>query len=188
MVIPAVGTETATFVVRRAGAGSSAFLADVRAAITSVNPNLSPATVRTLAALQADSTARTSMMLSLLAIAGVMALALGLMGVSGVVSYAVSQRRSEIGLRLALGARVGDVRGMFVRQALVLVVIGVVVGLAAAAVLTRLMASQLYGVTPLDPATHVGVAMTLAAAAVAASYLSARRGTSLDPVAVLRAD
>ena len=109
--------------------------------------------------------ARTSMTLLLLAITGTMALLVGLIGVYGVVSYGVSQRRREIAIRLALGARQGEVRRMFVRHALALVAIGVAIGLGAAAGLTRLMASQLFGVSPLDPLTHVAVAFGLTAAA-----------------------
>jgi ABC-type antimicrobial peptide transport system permease subunit len=123
--------------------------------------------------------------LLLLLTAGI-ALTLGLIGIYGVVSYAVSQRRREIGVRLALGARGGDIRRMFVRHALTLVVIGVALGLGAAATVTRLMTSQLFGVTPLDPATHAAVAVGMAVSAALASYVSARRGTSLDPVSVLR--
>jgi ABC-type antimicrobial peptide transport system permease subunit len=116
-----------------------------------------------------------------------LALLLGLVGIYGTVSYAVSERRREIGIRLALGARSGQVRRMFVRRALVVVGIGVAIGLGAASGLTRLMASQLFGVSPLDPATHAVVASLLVVAAAAASYLSACRATSLDPAGVLKA-
>ena len=128
------------------------------------------------------------MTLQLLAITGTMALVLGLIGVYGIVSYAISQRRREIGIRLALGARHGEVRRMFVRQALALVGAGVAIGLGAAAGLTRLMKSQLFGVSPLDPWTHLSVALVLLAAAALASYLSARRASALDPVDVLRGE
>ena len=104
------------------------------------------------------------------------------------VSYAASQRRREIGVRLALGAGRGEVRHMFVRHALALVTIGVVIGLVASSALTRLMASQLFGVTPLDPATHATVALGLAVTAGLASYVSAMRGTSVDPTTILRGD
>jgi ABC-type antimicrobial peptide transport system permease subunit len=161
---------------------------DLRQALWSVDPTLSLAKVRTLDDLYAHSMARTSMTLSLLASTGIIALALGVVGIYGVVSYTVSQRRNEIGVRLALGARPGEVRAMFVRHALVLVCIGVGIGLGAASALMRLIESQLFGVRPLDPATHVVVAVALAVAAGAASYVSARRGTALDPVTVLRGE
>jgi predicted permease len=184
----AIGVPTATFVVRSPSAGSADFIRQVRAAIWSVDPNLSPSRIQTLGELYDRSMARTSMALLLLAITGAMALVLGLIGIYGVVSYAASQRRREIGVRLALGAGRGQVRRLFVRNALVLVTIGVAIGLLGSAALTRLMASQLFGVTPLDPATHATMALGLAVAAGLASYVSAVRGTSVDPTTVLRGD
>jgi ABC-type antimicrobial peptide transport system permease subunit len=151
-----------------------------------VNPTLAPATVQTLGEMYRRSMARTSMMLLVLAITGTVALLLGLVGVYGIVSYAVSQRRREIGIRLALGSAQGEVRLRFVKQALILVAIGVAVGLTAALGLTRLMTSQLFGVSPMDLATHVTVALVLLAAAGVASFVSAHRAATLDPVEVLR--
>jgi len=153
-----------------------------------VNRNLSLANVRTLSDLYQRSMARTSLSLLLLAITGTMALLLGLIGIYGVVSYGVSQRRREIAIRLALGARQVEVRRMFVRHALLLVGIGVAIGLVSAMGLTRLMTSQLFGVSPLDPPTHLAVALVLVAAAGLASYLSARRGSALDPAEVLKGE
>jgi predicted permease len=180
------GARTGSFIVRSERARTAGFLEDVQEAVWALNGNLSLAGVRTLGDLYKGSTARTSMTLLLLAITGTMALLLGLIGIYGIVSYAVSQRRREIGIRLALGAARGEVRRMFVRHALVLVGIGVAIGLGAATGLTRLMASQLFGVSPLDPATHVTVALVLVAAAVIVSYLSAHRASALDPVEVLK--
>jgi predicted permease len=186
IVLPPIARETATFVIRTGRAGTSALLQDVRRAVWSVNGNLSPAAVRTMGEMYHRSMARTSMTLQLLAITGVLALGLGLVGIYGIVSYAIGQRRREIGIRLALGAGYGEVRRMFVRHALALVAVGVGIGLAAAAVLTRLMASQLFGISPLDPLTHVAVALLLVAAAGSASYAAARRASALDPVEVLK--
>jgi hypothetical protein len=189
MILPAVASPTSSFVVRsRTRAGTTDFLRDVRQAIWSVNGGLSPANPRTFGDLYRKAMARTSMTLLLLAITGGLALLLGLVGIYGIVSYAASQRRREIGIRLALGARRGEVQRLFVRRALALVAIGVAIGLGAAAGLTRLMASQLFGVTPLDAATHLAVAVGLVAAAALASYVSAQRGTALDPVTVLKGD
>jgi ABC-type antimicrobial peptide transport system permease subunit len=185
---PTAYSATASYVVRSPRAATAGFVADLRKALWSVDPSLSLATVRTLDDLYAHSMARTSMTLSLLALTGAIALALGLVGIYGVVGYTVSQRRNEIGVRLALGARHGEVRAMFVKNALVLVGIGVGIGLVAASGLMRLIESQLFGVRPLDPATHLVVAVAMAAAAGAASYVSAWRGTALDPVTVLRGD
>ena len=166
----------------------SAFLGEVRRAVWSVNPHLSLEAEQTLGVMYRHSMARTSMTLKLLAITGGVALLLGLIGIYGVVSYAIAQRRREIGIRLALGAAHGEVRRMFVRLALVLVAIGVGIGLAASAGLTRLMQSQLFGVSALDPLTHAAVALALFAAAGLASYLSAQRASALDPVEVLRGE
>lgn len=187
VVFPAfAGNTTASFVIRSARAGTASFLADLEKAVWSVNQNLSLANVRTLEDLYRRSVARTTVTLQLLAITGLMALSLGLVGIYGIVGYAVSARRREIGIRLALGARHGEVRRMFVRYGLVLVAIGVGIGLAAAAGLTRLMETQLFGVAPLDPLTHLAVPLFLLAAAGLASYVAARRASAVDPVEVLK--
>jgi predicted permease len=186
VMVPPIARETATFVVRSERAGTSAFLDELRRAVWSVNGNLSLASVQTLGQMYDRSMARTSMTLKLLAITGGLALVLGLVGVYGVVSYAVAQRQREIGIRIALGAGYGEVRRMFVRNALALVVVAVGIGLPAAAVLTRLMESQLFGISSLDPATHLAVALLLVVAAALASYIPARRASSLDPVEVLK--
>ena len=186
VILPPIARETATFVVRSERAGTSGFLNELRRAVWSVNGNLSLASVQTLGEMYERSMARTSMTLKLLAITGVLALVLGLVGICGVVSYAVAQRQREIGIRIALGASYGEVRRIFVRNALALVAVGVGIGLPAAAVLTRLMESQLFGISPLDPATHLAVALVLVVAAGLASYISARRASALDPVEVLK--
>jgi hypothetical protein len=188
MVLPAVASATSSFVVRSGRVGTADFIRDLRQAVWAVNGSLSPAGVRTVGDLYRRALARTSMTLLLLAITGSMALLLGLVGIYGAVSYAVSQRRREIGVRLALGAGRGQVRRMFVRHALALVGLGIVLGLGAAAGLTRLMASQLFGVSPLDAGTHLAVALSLLAAAALASHVSAQRGTAVDPATVLRGD
>ncbi len=152
VIRPVVASEAVAFVVRSPRAGTAGFLDELRKAVWSVNPNISLEAEQTLGDLYDHSMARSAMTLKLLAITGGIALLLGLIGIYGMVSYAISQRRREIGIRLALGARHGQVRRMFVRLALVLVGIGVAIGLAASAGLTRLMQSQLFGVSALDPA------------------------------------
>jgi ABC-type antimicrobial peptide transport system permease subunit len=187
VIFPAlVRNATASFVVRSERAGTASLLSDVRRALQSVHAGLAPATVQTLGEMYRRSMARTSMMLIVLAITGTVALLLGLVGVYGIVSYAVAQRRREIGIRLALGAAQGEVRLRFVRQALILVTTGVAVGLAAATGLTRFMTSQLFGISPLDPPTHVAVALVLLVTAGLASFVSAYRAAALNPVDVLR--
>ena len=189
VILPAFARNTtASFVVRSGRVGTTGLLEELRKAVWSVNGGLSLAHVRTLGELYQRSMARTSLTLQLLAITGTVALVLGLVGIYGIVSYAVSQRRREIGIRLALGARQGALRWVFVRHALVLVGLGVAIGLAAAAGLTRLMASQLFGVNPLDPLTHMAVALLLIAAAALASYLSAHRASAVNPVEVLKGE
>ena len=157
-------------------------------AVWSVNPNLPLASVRTLEAVVSASTARTSCTLVILAIAGAMALLLGVAGIYGVISYAVSQSTREIGIRMALGAERQEVTRMFVRYGLGLAAIGIACGLAAAIALTRLMGSLLFEVSPIDSLTYVAVCLSLVAAAVLASYVPALRATMVNPVTALRAE
>jgi putative ABC transport system permease protein len=173
-------------VMRTPRAGSTALLQEVRQAVASVNPDLPLANVRTLGEIYDRSLARTSFTLALLAIAGGMALLLSVIGIYGVIAYSVSQRTREIGIRLALGAPMPGVTGMFVRHGLALSAIGAVCGLAAALTLTRLMKSLLFNVNPADPLTYVLTSASLILAAVLASYLPARRATKVDPVVTLR--
>jgi ABC-type antimicrobial peptide transport system permease subunit len=135
-----------------------------------------------------QSLTRTSFTLVMLGIAGAMALLLGIIGIYGVLSYAVSQRRREIGIRLALGAQPGKLRRMFVRSGLALAGTGVAIGLVAASGLMRLMKSLLFGISPLDPLTYAAVPVVLIGAAVLASYLPARRASAIDPVEALSAE
>lgn len=134
------------------------------------------------------SLARTSFTLVMLAIAGGMALLLGIIGIYGVIAYAVSQRRREIGIRLAPGAQSGELKQLFVRNGLVLAAIGVFIGLGAAACLTRLMKSLLFGISPLDPVVYASVPLILVTAAVLASYQPARRAAAVDPVEALKGE
>ena len=180
--------RSVAFIVRTPRAGSSALLEDLQRAVASVNPNLPAADVKTLKSVYDRSLARTSFTLVLLAIAGSMALFLGLVGIYGVISYSVSQRTREIGIRLALGAPLQDVTGMFVRHGLVLSGIGAACGLTGALALTRLMKSMLYDVSPADPLTYGAVSAGLILAATLASYLPARMATRVDPVEALRAE
>jgi ABC-type antimicrobial peptide transport system permease subunit len=161
---------------------------EISRAVWSVNPNLPLADVHTLQEIYNKSLARTSFTLVMLAIAGAMALLLGVVGIYGVISYSVSQRTREIGIRMALGARKEELTRMFVGQGLRLAAIGVACGLLAAVGLTRLMKSLLFEVNPVDPLTFVTVALGLVLAAVLASYLPALRAATVDPMEALRAD
>jgi ABC-type antimicrobial peptide transport system permease subunit len=132
--------------------------------------------------------ARSSFSLALLGIAGATALLLSIVGIYGVLAYAVTQRQREVGIRVALGAAPRTVRTMFLYRGMVLAGIGIVIGAVGAAGLTRLMSSLLFGVTPLDVATFVAAAVFLAVAALVASYIPARRATAIDPMQTLRAE
>ena len=185
---PLDAVRSVTFVIRSDRTGAEGFLSQVREAVWSVNPNLPLASVRTMREIYDQSLARTSFTLVMLGIAGAVALVLGIIGIYGVISYAVSQRRREIGIRLALGAQPGELRRMFVRHGLVLAGIGVAIGLVAATGLMRLMKSLLFGISPLDPVIYAAVPIVLVTAAVVASYLPARRAAVVDPVEALRAE
>jgi predicted permease len=178
--------RTVTFVIRSERAGSETFLNQAQQAVWSVNSNLSLASVRTMQEVYDKSVARTSFTLVMLGIAGAMALALGLIGIYGVISYTVSQRKREIGIRLALGAQGGDVVGMVLRQGAKLAILGVCIGVAAAFVLARLMTSLLFGVTAHDPLTFAAVVALLIMVALLACYIPARRAMRVDPMIALR--
>jgi ABC-type antimicrobial peptide transport system permease subunit len=113
---------------------------------------------------------------------------LGLIGIYGVISYTVSQRTREIGIRIALGAQQRELKTMFVRRGLVLAGIGVVIGLSAAAGVTRFMSSLLFGISPLDATTYAAVFFVLLTAAALASYVPARRASSIDPVDAMKVE
>jgi putative ABC transport system permease protein len=177
-----------SYAVRSMRTGSNGFVGEISRAVWSVNSNLPLASVRTMQEILDKSMARTSFTLVMLAIAGAMALLLGVVGIYGVISYSVSQRTREIGIRMALGARKEEMMRMFVGQGLRLAAIGVAFGLIAAMGLTRLMKSLLFEVNPMDPLTFGAVALGLVAAAALASYLPALRATAVDPMEALRTD
>ena len=176
------------YMIRSRRSGTAGFAEEVSRAVWSIDPNLPLASVRTLDEVVARSMARTSFTLVMLAIAGAMALLLGAAGIYGVMSYAVSQRTREIGIRMALGAQRQEVTRMFVRHGLALTAIGIACGLGAAVALTRLMASLLFEVSPVDPLTYAAVCASLATAALLATYLPALRATLVNPVTALRAE
>jgi predicted permease len=182
------GLRTVTYVLHTSRAGTQGLLQQMQQTVWSVSDNLPLASVGTMQQLYSRSMARTSFTLVMLAIAGTMAMALSLIGIYGVISYAVSQRTREIGIRLALGAQKGLMRWMFVRSALVLTAIGAGIGLCAAAALARLMKALLFGVSPLDPLTFAAVPVILALAAALASFLPASRAAAVNPADALRAE
>ncbi|HYA63097.1 MAG TPA: ABC transporter permease [Candidatus Sulfotelmatobacter sp.] len=183
---PVGAVRTVTFVIRSERAGTEGFLNEVRQAVWSVNSNLPLASVRTMQEVYGKSLARTSFTLVMLGIAGAMALALGIIGIYGVISYTVSQRQREIGIRLALGAQGGDVLQMVLRQGAKLALLGVAIGICAGFGLTWLMSSLLFGVTAYDPVTFATVAILLMLVALSACYIPARRAMLVDPIVALR--
>jgi predicted permease len=175
-----------TFVVHSGRAGTDSLRSEIQQAVWQVNGSLPVASMQTMGEIYGRSMARTSFTLVMLAIAGAMALALSLIGIYGVISYAVSQRTREIGIRMALGARKGELRWMFVRSALALTGIGVVIGLGAAAAVARMLRTLLFGVSPLDPLSFAAVPFILAGAAALASFLPASRVAAINPVEALK--
>jgi predicted permease len=174
------------YAIRTSRAGSEALLAQIRQVVWSVAPDVPIVKMRTMEEVFRASMARSSFTLVMLGIAGTMALLLGIVGIYGVISYSVSQRTRELGIRIALGAGNAEVRAMVVGQGLLLAAIGVGVGIAVSAAVTRIMTSLLFETSPLDPTTYALAAASLLASAAAASYLPARRASSIDPVEALR--
>jgi predicted permease len=180
--------RTMAYAVRSDRVGAPGFLPELRRAVWSVNPAVPLAGVETLDEIQARSMAQTSFAMVMLAIAASVALLLGIVGVYGVIAYTATQRTREIGLRMALGAQIADVRNMFLRHGLQLTATGIALGIGAALVLTRLMSALLFGVAPMDRLSYVAVSAVLACVAFLATYLAARRATRVDPMIAMRAD
>jgi predicted permease len=181
-------TRATTFVVRSPLAGTEAFLRQVQQAVWANNPTLPVGATQTMQDVYERSLARPTFTLLMLGLAGSMALALGCIGIYGLISYTVTQRRREIGIRLALGAQQAEVRRRFVRHGVILTGVGVAIGVVAAVAVTRLMTSLLFEVSPLDPLTYAAVAVLLVIAAAVASYVPALRASAVQPVEALAAD
>jgi len=177
-----------TFAVRSPRAGSAAFLTQIQQAVWSINGELPLAEPGTVGELYSKSMARTSFTLIMLCVAGGMALLLGIVGIYGVISYAVSQRTREIGIRMALGAQRDHLTGMFVRQGLLLAGIGAVFGVGAAFGTMRFMSSILFKVSPMDPLTYSLSTIAVLGIALLACYLPSRRASQVNPVNALRAE
>ena len=178
----------AAFVIRSTRAGTASLRQEIRQAVQSVNASIAISHLSTMRELYADSLARTSFTLVMLAIAGSMALALGVIGIYGVVAYVVSQRTREIGIRAALGADPRQLEKTFLLHGLTLSAIGVCIGLGVAAALSRSMSALLFGVHPLDPLAYLVAVSVIFVAAALATYLPARRAANIDPNEVLRAE
>ncbi|WP_263354392.1 ABC transporter permease [Acidicapsa acidisoli] len=177
-----------TIVIRSQRAGSESFMKEVQQAVWSTDSDLPLADVRTLGFLYKRSMARTSFTLVLLSVAGAMALLLGVVGIYGVISYSVSQRTREIGIRMALGAQREVITGMFVRHGLLLTGIGVGFGLVASLITMRLMSSLLFNVSPVDPLTYGTITAVILVISYVACYLPSRRAATVEPVNALRSE
>jgi predicted permease len=177
-----------TYAIRTTRAGTGGLVKDIEHAVWAVNGGVPVAQPERLDAVYRRSMARTSFTVVMLGIAAALALLLAIIGVYGVIAYAVAQRAREIGIRVALGASRAVVHRMFVGEGVTLALMGVLCGTIAAYAITRWMASLLFGVSPDDPITYVTAAVLLVSAAAAASYVPARRNTAGDPAASLRAE
>jgi predicted permease len=177
-----------TFAIRTDRAGEDSLRRELSAAVWSVDANLPLADVRTMQYYYGRSMARTSFTLVMLGAAAAMALLLGVVGLYGTIAYSASQRRREIGIRIALGAQRGDITGIFVRQGMLVAGMGVLCGLVVAFGVTRLLRSLLFHVAPLDPLTYACACVGLIGAAALASYLPTRRTLRVNPVEALRAE
>jgi ABC-type antimicrobial peptide transport system permease subunit len=186
--VPALLVTYQMVVVLRTQGAPDGLAAAARAAVREVDSDQPIANVRTLEQVVSDSVAPRRFNLLLLGIFAVLALLLSAVGIYGVTAYSISQRTRELGLRMALGAQRQGVLGLVLKEAASLAGLGVLLGLAGAFVLTRLMASLLYGVGSTDPLTFVAVAVVLTLIALFAAYLPGRRATRVDPIVALKAE
>ncbi len=176
------------YVIRTPRAGSASFFKDSERAVWSVNHDLPLAYNKTIGELYTKSMARTSFTLVLLSVAGAMTLLLGIVGLYGVIAYAISQHTREIGIRMALGAQRAALTRMYIREGLLLTVIGALGGVAVALATMRLMSSLLYHVSPEDPWTYFAATVSILIVACIATYVPSRKATIVDPVQALRAE
>ncbi len=174
-------------VVRTTG-DPSAIAPAVRHAVTSVDPSQPITEIRTMDQLLSQAVSPRRLNMLLLAVFAAIATVLAAIGIYGVMAYGVTQRFHEIGVRMALGAEPSDVLKMVVTDGMKLAVAGLLIGIVGAALLSRYLESQLYGIKTTDPFTYAGVALGLAAVAAAACYFPARRATKVDPISALRHD
>jgi predicted permease len=185
---PVRSSRSPTFMLRGARAGTEGYAAEIRRAVSAVSPSLPITQSQTMKEVYDRSMARTAFTLTLLALSGGMALLLAAVGIYAVISYTVSQRRREIGIRMALGAQQQRLKLMFVGRGLLWAATGAAAGLVAAVPLSRVMSALLFEVKPVDPLTYAVVVFGLLLAAAVASYLPARRVTRIQPVEALRAE
>jgi putative ABC transport system permease protein len=183
---PVVLVSGGVFFTVRTSGDPLPLVSTIRGVIQQIDPRVALDSVYTMDQLVSSSLARPRFYATLLGIFAAVASGLAVVGIYGVLAYAVAQRTREIGIRVALGAQRDDVLGLVLRQAAVLVVIGMGAGLAGAVGMTRYLSGLLFGITPLDAPTYAAVTVTFAAVAMLASYVPARRATKVDPLVALR--
>jgi predicted permease len=174
--------------VVRANVEPASLTAGIRQAVIEVNKSVPVSNVETMDHIVSESVTQPRFNLFLLGLFSVIALLLSVAGIYGVTTYMVTQRTHELGIRLALGAQVGDVLRMILGQGMAVIIVGVVFGLAASFALMRLLRSLLFGVTERDPLTFIVITLTLMLSALVACYIPARRATKVDPLEALRAE
>jgi predicted permease len=174
--------------VARANGDAASLGPAIESEVRSLDSDVPVSQVQTMEQVVADSTAQPRFYLLLLGTFAAVALALAAVGIYGVMSYSVSRRTHEIGIRVALGAERGDVLKLVLKHGMFLALTGAVFGLVGALFLTRLMSSLLYGVLPSDPSTFLTVFVVLVGVALAACYIPARRATKVDPMVALRCE
>ena len=179
-------TEPASFVMVRTTNDPTQIVAAVRSEILALDSNVPIFDIRTMEERSADATSRTRFSALLLGIFSTLALVLAAIGIYGVMSYSVSGRTREIGVRMALGAQPRNVLALVMRDGIVVTVAGIALGVALALAATKVLGSQLYGVGTTDTPTFVAVSFLFAVVALAASYIPARRAMKLDPMVALR--
>jgi len=180
--------RTQTLVIRSDRAGTESFLKEIRQAVWSVNQSIPLSDLRSLEDYYWKSMSRTSFTLVMLAVAGAMALLLGIVGLYGVIAYSVSQRTREIGIRVALGAQRREITAMFLRHGLLLTGVGMACGLGLALAAVRVMSSLLFKVSPVDFLTYAAMSLSLVLTTVLSSYLPSRRAAAVDPADALRSE
>src|ERR1022692_4390103 len=174
------------YMTLRAKGNPTPLIGEARRAVQEIDSAIPVANVQLMDDVLADAEARPRFLALLMTVFSGVALTIATVGIYGVISYSVARRSKEFGLRMALGAKRSDVLGLVMKQGVMLTVIGITAGLGLAFGLTRLMATLLYAIKPTDPPTFTVVPLMLAAVALLASYIPARRATTVDPMQSLR--
>jgi ABC-type lipoprotein release transport system permease subunit len=186
--VAAAGTDRTMYVLLKTTVDPLTLTSSARQAVRQLDPQLAITNIRSMEQLLDFSVAQQRFMMLLLAVFGGVALSLAAIGIYGIMSYAVKRRTREIGIRMALGGSPRDVVRLVVGQGMQLAVIGLGVGIIAALAATKLMADMLFGITPRDPVTFGTITVLLAAVALFASWIPARRAVRTDPTTALRTE